>query len=551
VGYFAHPIGRGAAMKKVSAPHGALLLMALVLSAQALFGLAQAAEPRLGNFTRYQLDDLTIYTTRSASQAELIVENIARFRVVLEKVLGKRIAKSGIPTHIVIVSETDWEKYLEPRQGVGGWFRAGDFANYMVMNGDMDRGSALYMLLHEYTHYFLASQFAGEYPPWFNEGLANLMASVYFEKNRAAMVVPMFLVHEARDGKWIPFERLIAVDMRSPEYQSHQLAPGFYAQAWLTVHYGMVGNRDFGRQMFGYLEALNKTGSHDQAKAVFGDLAAIDKQLRVYAHTKLDSGFIMLDEVPPLKLTAGKPVSDFDGLLLTADLMLAGSLRPERVAPLVESLQRRDPKSARAAVMRARLAQRQDDNAAFNAAVAQVEFLLTPQDAVARRELASLLLQSVQGFAPLKDRKAEETDRDLKRAFRLYAEALAQDGSDVETLWGFGTTAIQLDRNLDLAEEALVNAYQRAPANAQIALSLANLKSRKQEYEAMLPYLRDAIRHAGDFQTRRWATERLEDIEKYLDERAQDEAEQRQRQAQNEKELAEYEKKYGKPKKKR
>jgi tetratricopeptide (TPR) repeat protein len=516
----------------------------------ALTSPANAAEPRLGNFTRYQLDDFTIYSTRSASQAELIVENIARFRVVLEKVLGKRVAKSGIPTHIVIVSETDWERYLEPRQGVGGWFRAGDFANYMVMNGDMDRGSALYMLLHEYTHFFLASQFAGEYPPWFNEGLANLMASVYFEKNRAAMVVPMFLVHEARDGKWIPFERLIAVDMRSPEYQSHRLAPGFYAQAWLTVHYGMVGNREFGRQMFGYLETLNKTGSHDQAKAVFGDLAAIDEQLRGYAHTKLDSGFIMLDEVPPLKLTAGTPLSDFEGLLLTADLMLQGSFPPERVAPLVESLQRRDPRSARAAVMRARLAQRQEDNAAFNAAVSQAEALLTPQDPRARRELAGVLLQNVQGFSPLKDRKSEETDRDLKRAFRLYAEALAHDGSDIETLWGFGTTATQLQRNLDLAEEALVNAYQRSPANAQIALSLANLKSQKEEYEGMLPYLRDAIRHAGDYQTRRWATERLADIEKYLAERAEDEAEQRQRQAQYEKELADYEKKYGKSKKK-
>jgi len=48
-------------------------------------------------------------------------------------------------------------------------------------------------------------------------------------------------VYEARDGDWIPFERLIRVDQTDPEYQSHKLAPAFYAQAWLTVHQGMVG----------------------------------------------------------------------------------------------------------------------------------------------------------------------------------------------------------------------------------------------------------------------------------------------------------------------
>ena len=139
----------------------------------------------------------------------------------------------------------------EPRQNVAGLFQQGRFANYMAMNGDAPRGEAMHVIFHEYTHFFLASQFAGEYPPWFNEGLAELMGYAKFTtRARAVLQIPMYRVYEARDGDWIPFDRLIQVDHSSPEYQSHKLADSFYAQAWLTVHYGMVENREFGRQMF-------------------------------------------------------------------------------------------------------------------------------------------------------------------------------------------------------------------------------------------------------------------------------------------------------------
>jgi hypothetical protein len=56
------------------------------------------------------------------------------------------------------------------------------------------------------------------------------------------------------------------------------------------------------------------------------------------------------------------------------------------------------------------------------------------------------------------------------------------------------------------------------PASASIAMSLANLKGREQKPEAMIPYLKDTIRYASDLSTRRWATETLQETEKYLEE---------------------------------
>ncbi len=421
------------------------------------------------------------------------------------------------------------------------------------MDGDGVRGAALQLIFHEYTHFYLASQFAGEYPPWFNEGMAELMGFAKFDQGKAIMQVPMWRVYEARDGDWIPFERLIRVDRNSPEYQSHKLADSFYSQAWLTVHYGMVENRAFGKQMFEFLNLLNNLRPFDEAaRTAFGpDLGVIDKQLRDYSRkTSMASGSIAIGEVPAVTLPARKPVAELDALANIIDIMLTTRLAPDRIRPLVESLARREPKSARAAIFAARLAQAQDDEAAFERAIAQAEAALTPTDFAARRDLASVLLASALDYGPLSTRSTENTERDLKRAMRLYGEVIAHDNTDVQALWGFGTAAMRLDKNLELAEQALLAAYARAPVSAEIAISLANLKGRQQDPAAMIPYLKDAARHANSLQTKKWATERLADMEQWVVERDKVDAENKKQQEKYEKELAEYEKKYGKVKKK-
>ena len=49
---------------------------------------------------------------------------------------------------------------------------------------------------------------------------------------------------------------------------------------------------------------------------------------------------------------------------------------------------------------------------------------------------------------------------------RWFGEAITHNNEDVEALWGFGTAATRLDKDLDLAEQALLAAYKRAPASA-------------------------------------------------------------------------------------
>jgi len=230
--------------------------------------------------------------------------------------------------------------------------------------------------------------------------------------------------------------------------------------------------------------------------------------------------------------------------------MLETRLAPDRIRPLVESLTRREPNSARPAILAARLARLDDDPKAFDAAVTRATSLLAAGDWLQRRKLASVLLANALDFRPTNTRTSEESERDLASAMRWFGEAITHNKEDVEALWGFGAAAIRLDKDLDLAETALLAAYQRAPKSAEIAMQLANLKARQQQPEAMIPYLKDTIRYSNNHSMSKWAVETLLDTEDYLAERDRVEAENRKQREEYEKTRAEYEKKYGKPKKK-
>ena len=512
---------------------------------------SHAGEPKVGKYVKYDAGEFVIITSRSASQARNFIEDLAKFRLTLEKVLGKRATKNDLPTTIVISSATDWKAWLQPRENIAGFFQRARFSNYLAMDGDAPPLQARQLVFHEYSHFYLASQFAGEYPPWFNEGLAELMSYAKFDRNQVLLLIPADLFREARDGAWIPFQRLIRVDRTDPEYQSHKLVPSFYAQSWLTVHYGMVENRDFGRQIFKYLAQLNTLVPQDEAARVaFGDLATTDNLLRDYSRqSKLHSGGVTLPEIPQVTLPTGTPVSEMDTLAMLADVMLNSRLPPQRVWRLVESLERRDPNKARAAILAARVAHADQDNAAFDQAVSRAEAALAPGDWEQRRELASVLLVSGLESGPLSTRKSEDTQRDVSRAMKWFGEAIAHNNQDVEALWGFGAAATELGKNLDVAEQALVAAYKLAPSSAEIAVSLVNLKGRQEKPDEMIPFLEDTIRYATDLGTRRWAADTLVETREFIAERDRIDAENKKRREQYEQQLAEYEKKHRNKKK--
>jgi tetratricopeptide (TPR) repeat protein len=348
------------------------------------------------------------------------------------------------------------------------------------------------------------------------------MASAKFERGVAILQIPESRLQQARSGEWIPFERLIRVSHDDPEYQSHKLMPSFYAQSWLAVHYGMVANAEFRNRMFQYLADLNALMPQDQAaRRAFGeDLSVTDRKLREYARAaRISPGSVDYGPIPAVEIVQPQPLGDTDAMSLVADLMLDAHQPSARAAPLIQALEHNDTNKARVAIFRARIAQRANDDAGFDAAVAQAEAALASGDWLQRRELGAVLLTGSRIVNPESSRISEAVAADVNRARKLFAEAITLNRDDVESLYGFGAAAVSLDQDLALAEQSLLAAYQRAPSNAEIAAALANLRGRQRDLDGMVPYLEDVARFASDLQVRRWAAETLIKVEKQIEER--------------------------------
>ena len=99
----------------------------------------------------------------------------------------------------------------------------------------------------------------------------------------------------------------------------------------------------------------------------------------------------------------------------------------------------------------------ENDSAGFDAAVDTAASLLAPDDQVARRELGLVLLNSASDFDITSTRTREQSQRDLKRALKYFAEAVERDQSGapeiVHVVDGVGQIVGPLhDRGLDAQE---------------------------------------------------------------------------------------------------
>ena len=520
-------------------------------AAFALSSVATAAEPKIGKFVAYQAGKISIVSSRGARQVRDLVEDLADFQLALETTLKRKSAETGIPTHIFILGRREWEKYLRPREGVAGFFLPQRFANYILIDGESDRDSALQIVYHEYTHFFLRSQLSGEYPPWFNEGLAELFSMARFHDGQAEFGVPVGRVLDVRDSQWIPFDRLLAISQTDPEYMSHTLMPGFYGQAWLTVQYGLVEDRQFGAQMLTYINALNRLVPADEAaRSSFGaDLATTDKKLFEYSRrSKLSAVGIRIAESPPLALSAGQPIGEVDALAMIADLMFTMGVEPARLRLFVDGVAARQPNAPRTLLLEARLADRDDNEAEFERSLASIVPLLGADDWQTRKAMAVVLLNRAEegGLGRL---ATAQSNRDFTRAMSLFDEALAHSSQDVESLWGYGSAATRLEQHLELAETRLLAAYKKAPTSADIAMSLAQLYSAKREPDRMIPFLEDTIRFASQLSMRQWAVDTLQQLRQFLARRDQVDAQNKKQREAYEKTRDDNEKKYRKKKK--
>jgi tetratricopeptide (TPR) repeat protein len=136
------------------------------------------------------------------------------------------------------------------------------------------------VLLHEYTHHFMLSNFSTAYPQWYTEGSAELYSTIRFMDDGSFHVgdVPQARGMQLDALPDIPLTRLFDTKATLNDIQRYQV----YTFGWLLSHYLNFAPKRQG-QLVAYLKALNSgEDSLTAAKRVFGDLDALQREVRRY-----------------------------------------------------------------------------------------------------------------------------------------------------------------------------------------------------------------------------------------------------------------------------
>ena len=225
-----------------------LRVLTLVLTLALAFAPAVTARAA-GTWLRLTSEHFDMLSCTSERSSRKMLVQLEQFRVFFLRTMSN--GRVYDPRPLIFVFDTDRQytpyKILtpdgkeRPSQGV---FMGGAFVpRIMLENRWLEQG--LSTIFHEYTHSLLLARLGQNVPAWFNEGFAEVFQTfetsgdkVTFGTTYPNAVLTMLSTPH------IPLGTLFAVDYKSKYYNELDQMNIFYSQAWLLMHYAMLGKNN-------------------------------------------------------------------------------------------------------------------------------------------------------------------------------------------------------------------------------------------------------------------------------------------------------------------
>ncbi|MBN8817280.1 MAG: DUF1570 domain-containing protein [Sphingomonas sp.] len=290
------------------------LLTTLALLAMPMAGSAKWMEASSPHFVIYA-DDTPTDIQRFSQQLERFHGAMA---LMLERSEDGPPSPSNRVTVYVVKSDREVRKLAGDKTGFTYAFyqprAGGSYAIVPTISSDGDSLSfSMIALLHEYAHHFQLSTSRENWPRWFVEGSAEFFASAKFEKD-GNLTLGLAAQHRAAELFHAP--DVSVTDLLDPDTYEKRRRKGFdayYGKAWLLYHYLTFSQSRKG-QFPEYLRLLRSgKSSIEAARAAFGDLAVLEKDVERYKLGKLTAlrlnpGLLKTSPVTLRELSAGEAV---------------------------------------------------------------------------------------------------------------------------------------------------------------------------------------------------------------------------------------------------
>jgi len=469
--------------------------------------MACAALARGPAFDGYKSFAGTGYTlvARYDSDAARVALAVEKVNWLLSLMLNHDSHVQLAPTFILTVPRPVFVRYLQPGNGIIGEFVPGRFSNYLLLSAILDEYELNRALYHEYNHLFLHTRFRGAKPLWFDEGMAELIEGTRFADTYVE-------VGYARNPpeKWLPFDQLLRLDKSSPEYRNLATTHLVHVESWGIVHFALLDDMDFRRQVFAFLDSLDELKPIDQAVQSSFNMTVAQLDRKVHDH--MESVTLKLAHIPfaapRREKQTGSPLTELQSILRIADAMFVSGFQPQNLHEIVEAAVRIAPDAPEVRVLQMRLAARDHDDVTLNLLSHGIASE-TATPALARAA-GLALFERVREQNAGDPMKAEERTAIREKAMDLLGRSIVDNSGDAETVWAFGLLASELRRDLTTATRRVREVRETLPYNPDLAMAEALLSESQGDTDNAIANMTAVLRLSRVPEQRVWANAQLD-----------------------------------------
>ena len=259
----------------------------IALGVALLLGWAEASSAE--TWHRADTDNFIVYSTGSRGDLMERATDLERFDALMR--LRYRIPSTPSPNRPIVYLVDDERRIMRSIAcrrygGVAGYYSSQLDGSYFVSHRrkqpDRNDLQPEEVLFHEYGHHFMFRYFPYAYPGWYREGFAEYYATTEFDDdgNWTYGKPPRYRGASLMDSSGqISAERMLTVAQSDlSDEESYQV----YTRGWLLVHM-LHSDPERSRQLNAFLVAVARGESKlDAARAAFGDLKELDRDLRRY-----------------------------------------------------------------------------------------------------------------------------------------------------------------------------------------------------------------------------------------------------------------------------
>lgn len=288
------------------------------------------------------------------------------------------------------------------------------------------------VFFHEYAHHLMLQGLSAYYPPWLVEGFAELLSTAVIDQG--SVTFGSAADHRSAGvyapDKYLTLSAMVGDSFRRLTSWQWEL---LYSRGWLLTHY-LTFEPSRAGQLDRYVEGIRSGLSPaDSAKAAFGDLLKLDRELDRYARRKTLTGTVY--QIDPAKIGRIdiRPLSEAESAILPvrmqSDLGVTAATAG-RVAGQARRIARRFPGDA---IVQTSLAEAEFDADNFPAAIAAADRAL----AIDPSNVHALIYK---GRALMRLAKANPSGADWNSIRSLFVRANQIDPENPEPLMLFYQT---------------------------------------------------------------------------------------------------------------